>query len=176
MSVISTRLAAGRLGPLGRSGVWASAILLAVVAMAIVVIPAWLIQPFDAQSPGELALSYQLRRWSPVATVLATGLVIALAVWLWHGARWWGKAILVLAALLCVGTSWLARQNHFEWMFRPMQDVAYAPARDAEWVSDTDVVMAVEINGDAVGYPVRQVAYHHVVQGQVGSVPIVATY
>ena len=39
-----------------------------------------------------------------------------------------------------------------------------------------DVVLAVRVGDDAVAYPVRQMAYHHVVQDTVGGVPIVATY
>ena len=33
------------------------------------------------------------------------------------------------------------------------------------------MVIAVELRGDAVAYPVRQMAYHHVVNDQVGGVP-----
>jgi uncharacterized protein DUF3179 len=34
----------------------------------------------------------------------------------------------------------------------------------------------VEIAGDAVAWPVRQMAYHHIVQDEVGGVPVVSTY
>ena len=46
----------------------------------------------------------------------------------------------------------------------------------AGFVADNEMVMAVESNGEAVAYPIRQMAYHHVVQDVVGAVPIVATY
>ena len=36
--------------------------------------------------------------------------------------------------------------------------------------------VAVERNGEAAAYPVRQLAYHHIVQDVVGGVPIVVTY
>ena len=39
-----------------------------------------------------------------------------------------------------------------------------------------DQVLAVEHNGDAVAYPVRLMAYHHVVKDNVGGMPIVSTY
>jgi hypothetical protein len=38
------------------------------------------------------------------------------------------------------------------------------------------MVMAIEINGDAVAYPVRQMGYHHVINDVVGGKPITATY
>ena len=54
--------------------------------------------------------------------------------------------------------------------------MASSSAAEANWVEDGDMVLAVEKNGEAAAYPVRQVAYHHVVQDVVGGVPIVATY
>jgi hypothetical protein len=38
------------------------------------------------------------------------------------------------------------------------------------------MVLAVEIGGESVAYPVRLMAYHHLVGDTVGGVPIVATY
>jgi hypothetical protein len=38
------------------------------------------------------------------------------------------------------------------------------------------MVIAVEIAGDAVAYPVRQMAYHHLVNDVVGGRPVVSTY
>jgi hypothetical protein len=32
------------------------------------------------------------------------------------------------------------------------------------------------VNGDAVAYPVRQMAYHHLLNDAVGGVPVVSTY
>ena len=41
--------------------------------------------------------------------------------------------------------------------------------------SEEDFLRVVR-NGDAVAFPVRQLAYHHLVEDSVGGVPIVATY
>jgi hypothetical protein len=38
------------------------------------------------------------------------------------------------------------------------------------------MVLSVKVNGEAVAYPVRLMAYHHVVQDIVGGTPLVATY
>ena len=75
-----------------------------------------------------------------------------------------------------LGATWLARQNHFEWMFNPLPNPAYAKAAEASFVNDADRVMAVAIGNEAVAYPIRIMAYHHVVADTVGGVPIVATY
>jgi hypothetical protein len=108
--------------------------------------------------------------------VAATILFLALCVTLWRGARWPGR--LAMAALLAplLAVTWFARQNHFEWMFNPLPNADYARAGEAGFVPDSDMVMAIEINGDAVAFPVRQMAYHHVVNDVVGGKPITATY
>ena len=145
--------------------------------LAVVLTPVWIIQPFRLQSQRGLEASYMLRRWSPVLTLLASATALALALWLWRGTRaWWQRSVLVVALILTGGATWLARQNHFEWMFNPLAGALYAKAGEAGFVADTDMVMAIEIGGDAVAYPVRQMAYHHVVQDTVGGTGVVATY
>jgi hypothetical protein len=75
-----------------------------------------------------------------------------------------------------LASAWFARQNHFEWMFAPLRDPAYAKAAEAEFVDGRDMMIAVEIGHDAVAYPVRQMAYHHLVNDVVGNEPVVSTY
>jgi len=156
---------------------WLALLLTVGVAFGLVLTPAWLIQPFRPQPPRSLALSYALRRWSPVATLFCLAVAALLCAWLWRGAkRVWRKGALVCAfALVCVAT-WFARQNHFEWMFHPVSDPAYARASDADYINDSDMVLAVKLNNEAVAYPVRLMAYHHLVADTVGGVPLVATY
>jgi hypothetical protein len=84
--------------------------------------------------------------------------------------------LLVIAILLTIPPAWFARQNHFEWMFNPLRNSAYAKANEASFAGDSDMVLAVKINNEAVAYPVRLMAYHHVVQDVVGGTPICATY
>ena len=49
-------------------------------------------------------------------------------------------------------------------------------ASEASFVGQRDMVLAVTINGESVAYPVRQMAYHHVVHDRIEGVPIVVTY
>ena len=46
----------------------------------------------------------------------------------------------------------------------------------ATFVHNDDIVMAVNIKGAAVAYPILQLAYHHIVNDVVAGEPIVATY
>ena len=61
-------------------------------------------------------------------------------------------------------------------MFNPLHNSSYVKVADAAFVRDTDMVLALKINNEAVAYPVRLMAYHHVVQDTVGGTPICATY
>src|SRR5262245_19934352 len=150
-------------GKSGRWKFWLLLLLIVAAAVAMVAIPVFAIWPYYAQTAAGVEWSYRLRNWSPVATVVATILFIALCAALWRGARWRGRlAMMALYAPLLVVT-WFARQNHFEWFFHPLPNTDYVRVGEAGFVADSDMVMAVEINSDAVAYPVRQMAHHHVV-------------
>jgi uncharacterized protein DUF3179 len=147
------------------------------VALAMVVVPIGLIRPFAAQSPGAVALSFALRRWSPWVTLaaLAAGLFAAVAIFR-APTRWFSRAAAVLVCVVTAATAWLSRQDYFEWMFRPLPDARFVGAPAASFVERRDMVLAVLRNEDAAAYPVRQLAYHHLVNDSLGGVPIVATY
>ena len=155
---------------------WLVLLLVTAGSLAMVIAPVIIIFPFRAQTPGGLRLALTLREWSPIAAPAALILVAFLMAFLWRGSRWWRKTLLVLAFLLTLPPVWFARQNHFEWMFNPLSNPSYASVSAADFIDNTDYVIAVEMNGDAAAYPIRQLAYHHVVHDIVGGVPIVVTY
>lgn len=177
MKSVAAEVMGKRASFFGRKTTWAGVIVLLLLALAVVIIPVMVIQPFRPQTPQGLELAYTMRQWSPILTLMASIIIIALAIILWRGpSRWWGKTLLVVFAVLSVAAAWFARQNIFEWMFNPQPNAQYARAYDAAFVDEDDRVIAIEINGDAVAYPVRQIAYHHVVEDMVGGRPVVATY
>ena len=159
-----------------RKLLWLSLFALILIVLAIVLTPVFLIMPFKAQTPRIMEVSYAMRRWSPVVTILASLLILTLTIRLWLGGRWWSKILLVLLLVPVLGATWLARQNHFEWMFNPLPDPAYATAGETTFVNNDDRVMSVTIGNESVAYPIRLMGYHHVVQDTVGGTPIVATY
>ena len=159
-----------------RRWLWLLLLLVAAVALAVVIAPAWIIQPFRPQSARGVEISYALKRISPLLTIAALLAAAALIVALWRASRWWGKALLALLLVPTAASAWFARQNHFEWMFNPLAGASFARADAASFVDPKDLVLAVERGGEAAAYPVRQLAYHHVVHDTVGGVPIVVTY
>ena len=161
----------------GGGWIWPALLFLLLLSIALVAIPVFLIQPFRPQTQRALEISYLLRACSLLVTAFVFLAVLALVIGKWKSARrWWRKALLVIVLVLSIVPAWFARQNHFEWMFHPLHNGAYVKAADAAFVRDADMVLAVKINNEAVAYPVRLMAYHHVVSDTVAGTPICATY
>ena len=157
---------------------WAAALLAVVaVAVALVWIPAWTMRPSLPQSAAAMSRAYALRRLAPAATLVALGAGAALAWRLWRRSRWVGRSLAAVALVPLAAAAWFARQNHFEWLFPPLPHPGYAPAAAAaSFVEPGDMVLAVQVRGEAAAYPVRQAAFHHVVEDVVGGTPVAVTY
>jgi hypothetical protein len=153
-----------------------SLLLLIVAVAALLVVPILLLRPFVPQTPRGVQVAFWLRHFAPWAAILAALGGLALAIRLWRGARWWTRVVLPVAVALLAAGVWAARQNVFEKMFAPLPATRFAPAAQADWIAADEPVLAVALGGEARAYPVRQLAYHHVVNDVVGGVPIVATY
>ena len=154
---------------------WVLAIFVAAAFLAAFT-PAVLIHPFRPQTEQKLAVSHFLKQVSPLLTIVLLAIITVLMIQLWRGARWWSRALMVIGFAATTLSAWFARQNHFEWMFHPLPNPAYARANEASFVGEGDLVLAVQRNGEAAAYPIRQLAYHHLVQDTVGGAPIVVTY
>jgi len=163
---------------LGRRWIrWTLLLGVTLIALTAVLVPALLIQPFKLQTTERLKISYALHHWSPMITLGALLLALLIAISLWNQTRgWWRRTCLVAFFIPLLVATWFARQNHFEWMFKPLPNAGFARVNDAGFVSEGDMVLAVELNGDAAAYPVRQIAYHHVVQDIIGGIPVLVTY
>ena len=156
---------------------WLLLLFIVAAAAALVVAPLYLIQPFRPQTETGLAVGYHVRRWAPWATLALALVALALVVSMWRASRrWWGR-VLMLLLLVPVGVAaWASRQNVYELMFNPLAAPSYARAGEVDYVSDEDMLLAVERGGERAAYPVRLMAYHHLVADTVGGVPLVATY
>ena len=164
----------------GRRGPLAAAIVLGLasaVSLALVLTPIGILMPFQPQSPDGVRLSYHLRAWSPRLTAVLLGLGLLTAFVVWRRTRsGWRKGMAALPVALLAGSAWLARQNHFEWMYQPLSDPAFTSADGPHGAEADDLVLGVAAGGEASAYPVRALAYHHVVNDTVGGRALVATY
>lgn len=169
---------------------WAALLVLDAAVLVLVVLPVWIMRPFAPQGAGALVVAYRVHRAAPVVVELALIAAVALAAWLARPAgpagaaaaggtrrTWWRRAGAAAALLPAVAAVWMSRQNVTERMFAPLPGPAFVRASDAaSFVADRDLVLAVERGGDAAAYPIRQAAYHHVVQDLVGGTPVAVTY
>ena len=148
---------------------------LTVVNLALFFFPALIIRPFKYQSSSGLMSAIYVKQIAPaVSLILAVG-VLLMAIKLWRESRWLARIGLALAVTLTVAAAVMVRLNYFEWMFQPIRTAGFSSAGDIK-LADSEMVMAVRIGDDARAYPIRQMAYHHVLNDKVGGEPIVVTY
>ena len=69
----------------------------------------------------------------------------------------------------------MARMNYFEWMFHPVQSPQFE-SETASKLDQSEMVLALRFGNDARAYPIREMAYHHILNDVVEGVPIAVTY
>lgn len=158
-------------------GLWALLVLTMAAAVGVIAFPTLYIMPFTTQDARVLGWALTARTLAPTVTAAASILAAILAVLTMRRTRrWWVRPLpLVLLSAVTFG-AWFARQNHFEWMFAPQTTLVHVEAARATFVEPDDLVMAVARSGTAIAYPIRQLAYHHVVNDLLAGEPIAATY
>jgi hypothetical protein len=154
---------------------WTAFLVLAAICIALFLIPAFVIRPFRYQSPRTLWVAMSLRQRAPLGTLIAACVCLFLAFVLWRTIRRRQKVLLVLALLPVAFSAVMSRLNYFEWMFHPIDSAQFLPQAESK-LDSREMIMAVRFGGDARAYPISQMAYHHVLNDVVGSVPIAVTY
>ena len=150
-------------------------VLLTILCLASFLIPAFIIRPFRYQSSRALSLAIAMKGIAP--SLATAGFVTLLIVALMVGATVSNKARagLLIAVLLSAASAIMTRLNYFEWMFRPIEKAGFVSAAGAH-LANEEMVMAVKFGQEARAYPIRQMAYHHVLNDTVAGLPIVVTY
>ena len=138
-------------------------------------IPAFIIRPFRTQYPASLTVAMAVAQHAPLWTAIALLLALATAIWAWRSAALWQKLVLVTGLLLVGASAAMARTDYFEWMFHPIRSVGFQTLAQSK-LKDGEMVMAVHFASDARAYPIREMAYHHILNDTVGGTPIAVTY
>jgi hypothetical protein len=152
-----------------------SAVAITLIAIASVAIPLYVIRPFVAENPHALAFALGLRPLAPWITLFCVILLTLLAASTWSRTR---RAVHAgfIAAILLAGISLVAAHvDIFERMFHPNPVPSFAPAAEAA-IDPRDMLLAVDLNGQARAYPIRYLGYHHIINDIVGGQPIAITY
>ncbi len=147
----------------------------ALVGIGLFFVPAYVIRPFHHQTARALALAMHLRQVAPLGTLAASLLCLILAVILWVPADRARRIILASVMVLVAFSAVMSRLNYFEWMFHPVKDARFDP-ESASKLDNGEMILAIRYGADARAYPIREMAYHHVLNDVVGGVPVAVTY
>jgi hypothetical protein len=154
----------------------AALVFTALAALFCLAFPVYVIRPFRAQDPAALSAALFVRRFGPNAALVCALAGAGLFVWVWAASRRMLARFAALAlALATVAFAMAARVNVFEIMFHPVDAPSFDTASAAKIDAD-DMVIAIREGATARAYPIRTMAYHHIVNDRLGGTPVVATY
>jgi len=142
---------------------------LTILNVALILAPPVVALPPVNQTAAMLAVAHLAHTLSPF-TSLALAALAAIQIW---RRRTWRTTALLAVALGCVA---LSRVNLLERVFAPARDAQTASIGNFHDVRDTDMVIGVVIGGQSRAYPVRYLAYHHMLNDQLGSTALLPTY
>ncbi len=137
--------------------------------------PAFIIRPFRYQNPRWLWWAMAVRQRAPMISLVCALVCLVLVLAMWQGSAKWRKVMLSAMMVLVTAAAVMSRLNYFEWMFHPVD----SPRFESESASKLDageMILAVRYSTDARAYPIREMAYHHILNDVVGGVPIAVTY
>jgi hypothetical protein len=146
-----------------------------VVGVSVFFFPAFIIRPFRYQNPRALLWAMAIRDRAPLISLLCAVVCFLLIAALWQPSNKWRKAGLVTAAILVTFSAVMSRLNYFEWMFRPVESAKFESEGSSKLGAD-EMILSVRYGPDARAYPIREMAYHHILNDVVGGVPIAVTY
>jgi hypothetical protein len=147
----------------------------ALTAIGLFVVPAFIIRPFGHQTPAALALAMALRERAPWGTLAAALVCLAIASVLWVTVSKGRKIVLLSVMVLVAFCAVMSRLNYFESMFHPVDSPQFESA-SASKLDKGEMILAVRYGSDARAYPIREMAYHHVLNDVVAGVPVAVTY
>ena len=146
------------------------------VSLACLAYPIYVIRPFRAQGVRELSLALTVVRYRPAVMAACALFALAALFWYWLGeGRWLRRTASTAGVLAVFAAALLSRVNVYELMFHPLDNPTFAPAAQTK-LDGAEKVIAVGRGPFARAYPIRVMAYHHVVNDMLDGVPIAATY
>jgi hypothetical protein len=151
------------------------------VSLAALTYPVYVIRPFRTQGPHELAAALAILQIRPPIELACALCALGGLLWYWRThPRREERSVAAAGAFLVCAFAILSRMNIYELMFHPDAHPLFASVQQVKLDPD-DKVLAVKLGGSARAYPIRSIAYHHIINDVVGrdvmsQVPIVATY
>ncbi len=146
------------------------------ISLAFLAYPFYVIRPFRHQGRTELAIALWVMHLRPGVEMFCAVTALLAGILYWRAQpKMLRKIAAAFAVLLVFAFTYVSHINIFEIMFKPMGPPGFEAAKDSK-LDGGEMVMAVNLGGEARAYPIRIVSYHHIVNDTVGGQPIVATY
>ncbi len=158
-----------------RPWLFTSLLVLTAGSLFLLIYPLTIVQPFLRQVPDQLLRALFIFRIAPAVSLVIAACAVVITLFSWKGLRRGARYGAVALLVLIGAATALVRVNVFEQMFHPAGTPRFLSIADAK-IQPDDMVIAVALNGESHSYPIREMAYHHVINDFVGGVPIVATY
>jgi hypothetical protein len=144
-------------------------------ALFFLIFPNYIIRPDRPQDAGALQTALLVLRYQHVAELLCAAVaLIALVFYLRAKPVGWQRKLTIAAAATVVVCAALSRINIYELLFHPIGTPSFQAVRDTKLDGD-EHLLAVSLKGSRA-YPIRTLAYHHIVNDVVDNVPIAVTY
>ncbi len=150
-------------------------ILFSLIAIACFAYPLYVIWPFRYQGQTELGLALALKRIAPWLSIVSAAVSVVVLAILWSRLRTRKRIAAVTFVVLAGVACYASRVNIYELMFHPAGTPQFVSADHAK-VDGDDMMLAVSIDHQSRAYPIREMAYHHIVNDTLAGEPIVATY
>jgi Protein of unknown function (DUF3179) len=163
------------MNPTRSRAAWLVTTLCALIVIATLAVPMYVIRPFVPQDARALALALTVRGAAPWLSAVCAILALGVVIWAWRALRLGGKIILPLLLIVMAAGAYVTHINIFEVMFKPYPSPVFGPANEVKVDAD-DKVLAVTVNGESHAYPIRTMGYHHIVNDFVAGQPIAVTY
>ena len=154
---------------------WIALIAFALIGFGAFFFPAFIIRPFRYQNPRALLWAMAIRDRAPLISLLCVVVCFLLVAALWRSSSKWKKTGLSLLLVPPLFSAVMSRLNYFEWMFHPVVSAKFESVASSKLGAD-EMILAVRYGDDARAYPIREMAYHHILNDVVGGVPIAVTY
>ena len=159
-----------------RKPAWALLAACTALAFTAFAYPMYVVRPFRAQGASELAAALVVRRWGPPVATAAAVVAVLLSALLWRTTKRASmRTLSAFATFPAIAFAALSHVNVYEMMFHRIDSVQTMPASEAKLDGD-DMVLAINLAGHARAYPIRMIAYHHIVNDRLGDLPVVSTY
>jgi Protein of unknown function (DUF3179) len=154
---------------------WIALAISAFVCVQAFLFPAFIIRPFSHQTSRGLFWAMAIRHRAPIVSPVCAIICLILVVILWRRSTIFARAGLAALMVVITASAVMSRLNYFEWMFHPVESAQFENESGSK-LDKGEMILAVRFGADARAYPIKEMAYHHILNDVVEGVPVAVTY